>query len=259
MLVFLSSLCISQGYPNVDRLCNNFENWFASDIVPWNYEDSLASCEYNDRLFDLYYPVKEFYFNGTSPYNFIYDIHHYDTSLLFLVLKLYADSIEEYDRQFGIPITLATNMINNDAFIIGTVVDKIDHYKECRFYTTTYVVRADSVVFSYFPIEVGDTVLIHSPIIGYNGYCQANKILGYSNSPHIYDYQIGNSDFCFFLDRKGYDRHFQFKNFTHNYLDPFCSNSFICNLRSSKYCKQIKEVDQKKLSAFIKKIKTWYK
>ncbi|MCD4736907.1 MAG: hypothetical protein K8R53_12755 [Bacteroidales bacterium] len=88
-------------------MCEKYKTWFVQDTVKWTLEDSLASSGYNDKLFDLYHPVKEFYFNGVSPYNHIYDIHHYDTSLLFLALKLYAESKEKYNRQFGIPITFA--------------------------------------------------------------------------------------------------------------------------------------------------------
>lgn len=266
-LILVSLISFPQENNYVDRLCNKYEDWFASDSIQWNFEDSLASLEYRNKLFDLYQPIKEIFFNGAAPYNYIYNIHNYDTYLLFTILKLYADSKEEFDRQIGIPLNLATRLINNDAFIIGTVVDKIDHYQECRLYTTTCFVRTDSVVFSYFPIEVGDTVLIHAPLIGYYGYCQKDTVIGYHRAIEDYDFHVGDSASCFYLNRNGFVRFHQYQykpkevsKFSANHKDPFCSNSFVINPRTNNgYCKSLKETDQKKLSEFIKRIKTWKK
>ncbi|MCD4729882.1 MAG: hypothetical protein K8R74_04730 [Bacteroidales bacterium] len=258
-LVLVSLISFSQENNYVNRLCNKYEDWFASDTIKWTFEDSLASLDYRNKLFDLYQPIEEFYFNGATPYLYMYNVHHYDTALLFSVIKLYADSKEEFDRQVGIPLNLATRLINNDAFIVGTVVDKIDKYPECRFYTTTYLVRTDSVIFSYFPIEIGDTVLIHSPFNGYNG-CNQNDTLHYSLPYKKFDYEVGGSGFCFYLDRKGFINHQQlFHGAEDEFFDPFCNNSFVRSASNDKQCKSLKEVDQKKLAEFVKRIKTWKK
>jgi len=259
-LVFLVSSIqgLTQEAFDYHDLCEKYKTWFASDTTSWTYEDSLASAAYNDKLFELYKPIKEIFFNGELPYNFIYNIHNYDTSLLLSLLRLYTNSRDEYDKQIGIPIGLAGRLINRDATIIGTVVDKINHYKECRWYTTTYFVRTDSVIFSYFPIKRGDTILIHTNSFGYLGYCQGNGNLSIRTASAGRDYKIGDSNFCFRISHNGYLRHRKlWYRSPKKYLDPFCSNSFILYLDGTlRNC--IGDADPKRVLDFVKKIKKWY-
>ncbi|MCD4696645.1 MAG: hypothetical protein K8S16_10445 [Bacteroidales bacterium] len=257
VLVFISFISFSQDSTRVNTLCGNYYDWFANDTIDWDYEDSLASYNYNNKLFDLYQPIKEFYFNGISPYNHIYEIYHYDTALLFSILKLCAESKEKYDEQIGIPISVAHGLIKNDAMIIGTVVDRINKYTECRFYSTTYFIRTDSVIFSYFPISVGDSVLSQESVIGYTGYCDTNQFRTYTVNACGYNIKVGDEGY-FILDRSGYVRHFQYQNSnpsTIDYKDPFCFNSFKCRFKNEESEKMFRSVNKEKLMEFTRRIK----
>jgi hypothetical protein len=162
---------------------------------------------------------------------------------------LYADSREEYDRQIGIPIGLVVDLIKRDATIIGTVVDKISKYNELRWYTTTYFIRADSVIFSYFPINIGDTLLVQSQHFGGGGVPVCVDVR---------DYRIGDSGYCFPLTRQGYVRHLHDTHLSHmGYCDPFCTNSFTEYLKdTTPNC--TRDADPQKVYDFVKKIKKWY-
>ncbi|MCD4664532.1 MAG: hypothetical protein K8R68_04610 [Bacteroidales bacterium] len=259
LIILVSSLQgLTQEAFDYQDLCEKYQTWFASDTIKWTYEDSLVAVEYNEKLYKHYKPIKEFYFSGDYADHKIYEALHYDTTLLFYTLKLYAESKEEYNRQIGIPIGLAVNLINRDATIIGTVVDKINHYKECRFYLTTYFVRVDSVIFSYFPANIGDTILIHTRLFGFEGYCQANENLGFGAATAGHDYRIEDSGFCSRLSRIGYVRYMQSRNrFSRNYLDPFCTNSFMQYLgETNRDC--MRDADSERILDFVKKIKKWY-
>jgi hypothetical protein len=239
----------AQEYYRTEKYCDKYSEWFAKDSVKWNKEDSIVAIEYSKKLYVLYKPIKEFYFSGEQPDQEIYSALHYDTTLLFSTLKLYAESREEYDRQIGIPIGQATRLINRDATIIGTVVDKINKYKELRWYTTTYFVRTDSVIFSYFPINIGDTLLVQSLHFGGSGI---------PVDIDMQDYQVGNSSLCFSLNRNVYVRHFHSTKPPHLvYLDPFCTNSFTQYIgENPQNC--LNDTDPKGIHDFVKRIKKWY-
>ncbi|MEZ5197591.1 MAG: hypothetical protein R2764_14700 [Bacteroidales bacterium] len=247
----------SQEAFDYQNLCEKYSSWFASDTIPWTYDDSLASEAYSKKLFDLYKPIREIYYNGHYPYPKIYDIAQIDTALLFNLLTTYASSSEKYEEQFGIPFSLAHYLVTQDAIIMGTVVDFINKYPECRFFISTYFIRVDSVIHSYFPLGKGDTVLMQSAINGYTGYCDTNQFTSYGVNacgPNIKMHESG----VYALDRGGYVNHFQRlkRDMPKPYTDPFCTNSFSYRTKSEKIEEMLKSADKEKLKAFIEKINT---
>lgn len=247
-LILLVSFWVNaQEYYRTEKYCDKYSEWFGKDTIKWNKEDTLTAIEYSKKLYQLFKPIKEFYFSGEYPDQLIYSALHYDTALLFYSLKLYAESREEYERQIGIPIGLVVDLIKRDATIFGTVVDKINDFKENKWFTTTYLVRTDSVVFSYFPIKTGDTLLLHS-----------NLFPGVLVDTDTRDYRIGDSGDCFRLSRQGYVRHFHDSHLSHmGYCDSFCPNSFTQYLGETSFdC--MREADPKKVREFVSKIKKWY-
>lgn len=249
---------LAQEAFDYSELCEKYKTWFASDTIEWTYEDSLASLEYSEKLFNLYKPIKEVYYNGIAPYNRIYDIYHYDTALLFNILEWYPSSSPQYNEQIGIPFILAHRLLTNEALIKGTVVDRINKYPKCRFYISTLFIRIDSVVFSYFPLEKGDTVLFQSAINGYSGYCDTNQFVSYGENACGPNTKLGESGY-YSLDRTVYVQHFQrvIPNSPRRYTDPFCYNSFIDRRKSEKIEKLIRLADKKKLKEFTDKIKKY--
>jgi hypothetical protein len=237
----------TQEYYRTEKLCNKYSEYFGKDTVKWNKDDSLAAFEYNKKLYQLYKPIKEFYFSGEHPDQLIYSALHYDSTLLFYTLKLYGESRQEYDMIIGLPIGLVEDLISRDATIFGTVVDRINEFKESRWFRTTYLVRTDSVVFSYFPIKKGDTLLLHS-----------NLFPGVLVDADTRDYKTGDSGYCFRLSRQGYVRHFHDPHISHmGYCDPFCTNSFIQYLGETSFnC--LRDADPEKVREFVSKIKKWY-
>lgn len=248
---------VTQEAFDYQDLCEQYKEWFASDTIKWTNEDSLASYAYSKKLFDLYKPIKEVYNNGDYPYTKLYSIEHIDTALLCDVLRLYSHSPLQFDEQIGIPFLLAHYLLTRDAIIRGTVVDYINKYPECRFFISTYFIRVDSVVFSYFPLKKGDTVLFQSPINGYSGYCDTNQFVSYGVNacgPNIKLHESG----IYTLSRSGYVQHFQRikNNMPRPYTDPFCYNSFSYRTKNDRIEELLQSVDQERLKNFIEKIET---
>lgn len=260
-IVFIVSIFLHQGFSqeafDYNDLCEKYKTWFASDTINFTYEDSLASKAFSEELFNLYKPIKEIYYNGISPYMKIYNIRHFDTALLVNVLSWYSLSDSIYSEQIGLPFIFAHTILTNDVIIKGTVVDAINKYPECRFFISTYFIRVDSVIHSYFPLERGDTVLMQSAINGYTGYCDTNQFTSYGVNACGPNIKLRESG-IYILNRTGYVQHFQrgTNNSSKPYTDPFCFNSFAYRTKSEKIEELLQVADKEKLKAFIEKIKT---
>ncbi len=233
--IFLYSFIVMAFFPyrpeNVE-LCDKYEEYFGGNRSVFTAEDSTSVLKYVEKLYKLYSNNKDVYISDTrpSPYDRLYDMKNYDTSLLFKVLRLFNEDSISYKNEIGIRWSFAQDIIINDAVIRGNVVDKINDHKECRYFSTTYFVEVDTIIHSYFQLNISDTVMIHVPLIGYT-YCEQNKPRGYGAITHMKDYQIGETGQYFYLDRDVYVRHQKraMKDSTRNYKDPFCYNSFFRN------------------------------
>lgn len=260
-IVFILSFFYHQGFSqeafDYHQLCEKNKTWFASDTINYTDEDSLASKAFSEELFKLYKPIKEIYYNGISPYMKIYCIKHFDTALLINILKRYALSDSTFNKQIGIPFILAHTILTNDAVIKGTVVDVINKYPECRFFISTYFIRVDSVIHSYFPLKNGDTVLMQSAINGYTGYCDTNRFTSYGVNACGPNIKLRESG-IYLLNRTGYVQHFQRGTnfYSKPYTDPFCFNSFSYRTKSEKTEELLQQTNREKLETFTEKIKT---
>jgi hypothetical protein len=225
-------------------------------VLFFNDEDSTNVLEYVEKLNELYSNNKDVNISDTrpSPYDRLYDMENHDTSLLFRVLALYNEDTIAYKKEIGIQWWFAQDIIVNDAVIRGNVMDKINDHKECRYFSTTYFIEVDTIIHSYFRLNIGDTVMMHTPLIGYT-YCEQNKPRGYGAITHNKDYKIGETDLYLYLDRDVYVRHLRraIKDSSKNYKDPYCSNSLFRNPGNEGIQELIKQCDKEKLAEFVKK------
>ena len=254
----LITLLASSGCNKKEKvpLCDQHKEYFEGKTTILTSKDSVDVEKYNDRLIDLYSGLKEIYYKGTYPYILAYNMKYYDTSLLFNTVRLYKKSIDQYNSKVGIPITLVTNIINNDAVIIGEVIDKINHYKKCRYFTTTYFIKVTSVIHSYFPLSINDTILIQSYSFGVTGYCESNKPTSRIELYGMHDYEIGEKNLLFLLNRRNYIRAFEtiISKKEQNYKDPYCYNSFSRQARNEIIQNKINNTNIKNLKSFVKQI-----
>ena len=257
--VLIVVVVITSCKPEKVDLCNAYKDYFENKGSNFTHEDSVNVLKYKQRKRELYAKNKDVYLSDTkpNPHIKIYEMKNSDTTLLFKVLDLCTKDSVKYEKEIGIPWSFAQYIIINDAVIKGTVVDKINHYKECRYFRTTYFIMVDSIIHSYFPLSIGDTVLIHSNLFGVEGYCEHNKPTGFGAATHFKDYEIGEAGLFFYLNRAIYLRFF---NETINksgskYKDPYCYNSFFRYPINEGIKRQMKKTDKLKLSKFVKKIK----
>jgi len=259
LFVIIIVVSFNNCKPEKVDLCDKYKEYFEGKGSDYTKEDSVNVLKYAQKLTELYSKNKDVYISKTrpSPYTYIYEMKSYDTSLLFKVLDLYTRDSVKYDEEIGIHWSFAKDIIINDAVIKGKVVDKINHYKECRHFTTTYFIKVDSIIHSYFSLSIGDTVLIHSNMFGVEGYCEHNKALGFGAVTHIIDYKIGETGLYFFLNRAIYDRIFKqtINKPGSKFKDPYCYNSFFRHTFNEGIKRQMKKTDKLKLSKFINKIK----
>ena len=257
--ILIVIVAITSCKPEKVDLCDAYKDYFEGKGSGYTYEDSVNVLKYAQKLTELYSKNKDVYLSKTrpSPYTYIYEMKNYDTGLLFKVLDLYVRDSIKYQEEIGIHWSFAKNIIINDALIKGTVVDKINHYKECRYFTTTYFIMVDSIIHSYFPLSIGDTVLIHSNLFGVEGYCEHNKALGFGATTHFKDYKIGEAGLFFYLNRAIYVSSFDkaINKPGSKYKDPYCFNSFFRYPLNEGIKRQMKKTDKLKLSKFVNKIK----
>ena len=207
LIIFL----VSSGCNKKEKipLCHQHKEYFEGKTTLLTAKDSADAELYDKRLFELYSNFNKIHYQYGYAYQLGYEMKYYDTALLFSTLNLYINDKKEYDKYINLPISLVTELIKNDAVIKGEVVNKINDFKECRYFTTTYFIKVQSVIHSYFPLNVGDTVLIHFPFFGMTGYCEPNKKLSFTAINHVMDYITGEKDLHILLNRKSYLRAYE--------------------------------------------------
>jgi len=220
------------------------------------HNDSVNVLKYHQKLKNIYANIKEVGF-GDLPYERIYEMKNYDTALLFSILKKYAFNRDQYNTEIGLPTYVATQLITNDAVIKGDVVKKINDYKDCRHFVSTYFIRVDSIIHSYFPLMVGDTVLIQFSSFGLTSNCDPDQGSGYSEDTDLKNYKVGEKNLIFLLDRGAYVRQYSkhvLKQLI-KYRDPYCFNSFWRCLDMEFFAEKYNDCDKSRVEEFINKIK----
>jgi hypothetical protein len=221
------------------------------------HNDSVNVLKYHQKLKNIYANIKEVGF-GNLPLERIYEMKNYDTTLLFSILKKYAFNREQYNAEIGISRYVATKLITNDAVIKGDVVKKTNDYKDCRYFVSTYFIKVDSIIHSYFPLMVGDTVLIQYSGFGLTSNCNPNQGGSfYSEDVNVKDYEVGEKNLIFLLDRGAYLRQYSkhvIKQII-KYKDPYCFNSFWRCMDMEFFAGKYNDCEKSQLENFIKKIK----
>ncbi len=93
----------------------DYKKYFDGSGTVFTTQDSANAIKYNQRLFDLYSKIDEFYYKGKLPYNLIYQMNHYDTTLLYWVLDLYVVKVI-YTSQFCF---LMYDLLKDTKFILN--------------------------------------------------------------------------------------------------------------------------------------------
>lgn len=257
---FLMLITVSCSFTSCNNnyemnLCSKYEEYYKDRTFSMTTQDSIDSFKYFNQKKEWATNAGKAY--GGNPYSFTnnYIIKYRDTSFLNKIIKDYYFFPKKFKENVGLDYSLVNRFIENEAVIFGKVVAKDDYSDSCLFYTTTYTIRVDSVLHSYFSLEINDIVLLKTNGSGHVGGCgKENKQKYYFTSSHEYVYQVNESDY-FFLNRTTYLRQYEvFIKNNKRYFDPYCYNSFI-NRGSFRLSGLIQNSDKNKLSKFIKLIK----
>ncbi|MEZ5199725.1 MAG: hypothetical protein R2764_26080 [Bacteroidales bacterium] len=240
--------------PEKVDLCNQYEEFFGNIKYEMSKQDSADTYEYFQYFKKII--TKNHAPYGGDPYGFgmLYRIKRTDTSFSNEITREFYGNRSHYIEKYGVDYYLARNIVNSDAVVYGEVVSKKNYSDSCLFFTTTYIVRVDSVLFSYFPIEIGNKVIIKTSNFGYEGGCKTGiQKRMFTSTSHSYDFN--ENEFSLFLLSKS---HYimAFNKFILNnpkFYDKFCYNSFIA-LNNPKLNGLIAKSNPESLNEFISHI-----
>ena len=170
LLIFFIGVSITNCKPEKKDLCNAYKDYFGDIKYPMGKQDSIDTYQYYHYL-KRKVEENNGYFKG-NPYSFslFYYSKYLDTALYTSILiKNNSKFKEVYNKELGYNLYMALHLIISDAVFWGTVVGKDNYSDTCLHYKTTYYVKVDSIIHSYFPINPGDIVMIKSSLFGHLG------------------------------------------------------------------------------------------
>lgn len=226
--IFIGTLLFYACKPEKVELCDQYKEYFGDIKFEMSKQDSIDSYNYFQYMKKIVTQNNAPF--GGDPYSFynLYLMNRTDTAFAMEIKREYYSDKSNYNKKYDIDYYLARYIIDSDAVVSGEVVSKDNYSDSCLFYTTTYIIRVDSVICSYFPISKGDKVIIRTNNFGYEGGCKTgDEKRVFTESSHAYDYKE-NEFSVFFISKSIYIE--QFNNFIFNnpkYFDEFCYNSFI--------------------------------
>jgi hypothetical protein len=227
-----------KGTLQEENLCNQFEEAFKDVTYKVSKEDSLAAYNFRHAFHKTKPYSLEPPFKGPDAFVYTYRMKYLNQPGLFMeseqtfhnyknIFK-YKDYEDRYFKKYGVSYPVAHYVLNSDATFIGTVIHKDNFSDTCLLFKTTYIVRVDSILNSYFPLKKGDNVIIKSNAFGFEGGCSdgAGKRI-FMTTSHILHYEVNDSA-PFFITKSGYVRLFnQFIVTNTNFKDEYCYNSFM--------------------------------
>lgn len=258
LIILIVVVLLNTCRPEKEDLCDKYKEYFGDIKYFMSKQDSIDTYNYYHYLKRII--AKSGSPFGGNPFGFslYYRMKRIDTSFANKILRDYYSDKTQFSQKYGISYYLARYVVASDAVVYGEVISKDNYSDSCLFYKTTYIIRVDSVISSYFPIKKGDKIVIKVNNFGFEGGCRTGdekKI--FTVSSQSYDYKL-NQFSIFLLSRDMYIT--QFNKFIKNnnkYFDKFCYNSFICP-NNYKLNELFEISDSKKLIDFVNNINIKY-
>ncbi|OQX76827.1 MAG: hypothetical protein B6D61_08170 [Bacteroidetes bacterium 4484_249] len=228
LFAIITVISLTNCKPEKEDLCDKYKEYFENVKYSMSKQDSIDTYNYFHYLKRIVTQNGDPF--GGNPYGFslFYRMKRTDTAFANEIKRAYYKDNTLFNKKYGIDYYLARYIIDSDAVVYGEVISKDNYSDSCLFYKTTYIIRVDSVIYSYFPIIKGDKIIIKTTNFGFDGGCRSgDDKLGFSTNLHSYNYN--NTEFSvFFLSKPIYIEHFNKMIFDKSkYYDKFCPNSFI--------------------------------